>query len=52
MPLPDWYELTHLAYEHAEELGFDPLQAVWQYLPGAAEPGLNIAEALHLRQPS
>ncbi|MGV0985029.1 MAG: hypothetical protein ACOYB2_10770 [Limnohabitans sp.] len=51
-PLPDWYELTHLAYGHAAELGFDPDWAVWQYLPGRFEQGLNIAEALHLRQPA
>lgn len=50
-PLPDWYELTHIAYDHAAELGLDPDFAVWQYLPGRLEPGLNIAEALHLRQP-
>jgi hypothetical protein len=51
-PLPDWYELTHLAYGHAADLGFDPTRAVWQYLPGSREPGLNVAEALHLRQPA
>jgi hypothetical protein len=52
VPLPDWYELTHLAHEHPKELGFDPDWAVWQYLPGRNEMGLNIAEALHLRQPA
>jgi hypothetical protein len=51
VPLPDWYELCHIAYEHAAEVGFDPTAAVWQYLPGTLEPALNIAEALHLRQP-
>jgi hypothetical protein len=51
VPLPDWYDLTHLAYEHAAELGFNRLQAVWQYLPPPGEEYLNIAEALHLRQP-
>lgn len=50
-PLPDWYDLTHVAYEHAAELGFDPHQPVWQYLPPLSEKRLNIAEALHLRQP-
>ena len=54
VPLPDWYELTHIVYEHAEELGFDPRQPVWQFLPAPAVPDmrLNIAEALHLRQPA
>lgn len=51
-PLPDWYELTHLVYEHGQELGLDPVRPVYQYLPGADEPYLNVAEALHLRQPS
>lgn len=49
-PLPDWYDLTHVAYAHPE-LGFDPTRAVWQYLPPTGESYLNIAEALHLRQP-
>jgi hypothetical protein len=51
-PLPDWYDLTHLAYQHGAEVGFDPRFAVWQYLPPPDEPYLNIAEALHLRQPA
>jgi hypothetical protein len=51
-PLPDWYELSHLAYDHAVEVGFDPERAIWQYLPPSWEPKLNIAEALHLRQPA
>ena len=51
-PLPDWYDLTHLAYEHTAELGFDPNAAIVQYLPGRQEMALNIAEALHLRQPA
>jgi len=50
-PLPDWYELTHIAYDHAKEVGFDASQAVWQYLPPPHETRLNVAEALHLRQP-
>ena len=50
-PLPDWYDLTHMAYGHAKELGIDDTHAVWQYLPPPSEPKLNIAEALHLRQP-
>lgn len=49
-PLPDWYDLTHIVYGHPE-LGFDPGQGVWQYLPAPGEKRLNIAEALHLRQP-
>lgn len=49
-PLPDWYDLTHMAYIHGKELGFDTSQAVWQYLPPPGEDKLNIAEALHLRQ--
>ena len=51
-PLPDWYDLTHVAYVHAAEFGFDPRLAVWQYLPSPDEPALNFAEALHLRQPA
>jgi len=50
-PLPDWYDLTHVAYNHAKEVGIDASQAVWQYLPPPTETKLNIAEALHLRQP-
>lgn len=50
-PLPDWYDLTHIAYSHPE-LGFDSTRAVWQYLPPTSEPYLNIAEALHLCQPA
>ena len=52
VPLPDWYDLTHIAYEHAAEFGFNRAQAVWQYLPPVTEAYLNIAEALHLRQPA
>lgn len=51
VPLPDWYELAHLVYEHAEDLGLDPARGTWQYLPGLDDDKLNIAEALHLRQP-
>lgn len=51
-PLPDWYDLTHIAYEHCAEVGFDPEFPVWQFLPAHWMPALNIAEALHLRQPS
>lgn len=50
-PLPDWYELAHLVYEHGPELNLDPDFPVYQYLPGRLEPYLNVAEALHLRQP-
>lgn len=50
-PLPDWYELTHLVYDHGIELGFDLRQPVYQYFPALGEDYLNIAEALHLRQP-
>lgn len=50
-PLPDWYELTHLVYEHGPELGLDPTRPTYQYLPGTGDEYLNIAEALHLRQP-
>lgn len=50
-PLPDWYELNHLVYEHGAELGLDPDRPVYQYLPSRLEPYLNVAEALHLRQP-
>ena len=50
-PLPDWYELAHLAYDHPTELGLDPERPTYQYLPGRSEGSLNIAEALHLRQP-
>lgn len=50
-PLPDWYELSHLVYDHGAELGFDPTRPIYQYFPGLDEPRLNIAEALHLRQP-
>jgi len=50
-PLPDWYDLSHIAYVHARETGMDPNRPVWQYLPPSWEPRLNIAEALHLRQP-
>lgn len=52
VPLPDWYDLTHLAYDHATEFGFSPLVAVWQYLPPPSDPYVNFAEALHLRQPA
>jgi len=52
VPLPDWYDLTHLVYQHGAELGFNRFQAVWQYLPPVGEEYLNIAEALHLRQPT
>lgn len=52
VPLPDWYDLTHLAYDHAAEVGFDPRFPVWQYLPASDELYLNIAEALHLKQPA
>ena len=51
VPLPDWYELAHLAYEHAAELGLDPSRATWQYLPGRGEEAINFSEALHWRQP-
>jgi hypothetical protein len=50
-PLPGWYDLTHIAYGHATELGIDPTRGVWQYLPAPGESYLNLAEALHLRQP-
>jgi hypothetical protein len=49
-PLPDWYALTHLAYDHPD-LGFDRTRGVWQYLPPPGASYLNVAEALHLRQP-
>lgn len=51
VPLPDWYDLTHIAYEHPE-LGFDRTQAVYQVLPPPGDPHyVNFAEVLHLRQP-
>jgi len=51
-PLPDWYDLTHIAYQHAGDIGFNPEFPVWQFLPANWMPALNIAEALHLRQPA
>lgn len=51
VPLPDWYELAHLIYEHPAELGLDPTRPVYQYLPAQDEEHVNFAEALHLRQP-
>lgn len=53
-PLPDWYDLTHIAYAHWAEFGFDPASPVFQLLPPPMADGsyLNIAEALHLRQPA
>lgn len=51
VPLPDWYDLTHIAYEHAAELRIDPTRAVYQVLPPPGSPYVNLAEALHLRQP-
>lgn len=53
-PLPDWYDLTHIAYAHWEDFGFDQGAPVFQLLPPPMVDGayLNIAEALHLRQPA
>lgn len=51
-PLPDWYDLTHVVYEHARETGFDPTQPVWQLLPPPDWPYINFAESLHMRQPA
>lgn len=51
-PLPDWYDLTHVAYVHAAAIGFDPRQPIWQVLPSAEMGFINIAETLHLRQPT
>lgn len=51
VPLPDWYDLTHIAYEHPE-LGFNRFAPVYQYLPPPSADYLNIADALHLRQPA
>ena len=51
VPLPGWYDLTHVVYGHPE-LGFNPGFAVYQILPPPDAPYLNIAEALHLRQPA
>lgn len=51
VPLPDWFDLSHIVYDHPE-LGFDRTRAVWQYLPPPTEEYLNIAEVLHLRQPA
>lgn len=51
-PLPDWYELNHMAYGHWEDFGFDPSAPVWQILPPPDAPYLNVAEVLHLRQPA
>jgi hypothetical protein len=60
VPLPDWYDLNHIAREH-RELGFDPRRPIYQVLPPLhaliPEQGdpldryANFAEALHLRQP-
>ena len=52
VPLPDWYDLTHLVSVHGIFLGVDPDRPVWQYLPPSGEPYLNMAEVLHLRQPA
>jgi hypothetical protein len=51
-PLPDWYDLTHIAYGHWDELGFDPSAPVFQILPPPGSDYVNLAEALHLRQPA
>ncbi|HEY6058634.1 MAG TPA: hypothetical protein VIV06_11410 [Candidatus Limnocylindrales bacterium] len=50
VPLPDWYDLTHVVYGHPE-LGFDMTRPVFQLLPPPGAPYLNMAEVLHLRQP-
>lgn len=52
VPLPDWYDLTHVAYGHWDEFGFDRSAPVYQILPPPGTDYLNIAEALHLRQPA
>jgi hypothetical protein len=49
-PLPDWYDLTHLVYEHPA-LGFDKNRDVIQVLPSIHETYVNYAESLHVRQP-
>lgn len=51
VPLPDWYELGHLVYEHDMMLGLDRRRAIYQFFPPVGSPYLNISEALHLRQP-
>jgi hypothetical protein len=50
VPLPDWYDLTHITYEHPE-LGFDRTRDVYQIIPAPGGPYTNIVEALHLHQP-
>lgn len=51
VPLPDWYDLTHLIYEHGRELGFDPSTPIFQLFPSPDMEYINYAESLHVRQP-
>jgi hypothetical protein len=50
MPLPTWYELSHLVYGEHPELSWDRKRDVLQFLPPPSEY-VSIAEALHLWQP-
>ena len=50
MPLPSWYELSHLVYGEHSELRWDKTRDVLQFLPPPVEY-VSIAETLHLWQP-
>lgn len=50
MPLPSWYDLTHLVYGDHPQIRFDRTREVMQFLPPPSEY-VNVAEALHLWQP-